>query len=414
MKQKFLAFIKTNKRGTISSDIKFILSFIFLFIMIIGTLGISPNMWYWCRNHLNDSFMYATFRDCVAERTFKNLSTITQFWKFAETVMIDSIYGKSENDTHQAFVLQDSKLVGAPRLRQVRVRNDSCVVRRALNRSIELCYELYSRWYEDTKPFGPGNGTAWTYSTAEELGGSSHQGKFSLYSGGGYYEDLSLNRSETIEKLLTLKNNQWVTGRTRAIFIDLMVYNANVDAIFIVKLVFENEPTEGIVTAYLLFPVKLHRLVTVYDYFVTVCECMFVAFIFFYTIKWIMDFVVLKGKYEDSAFDVILLPILLVFSYYAICFRICSYVVIEPQILQNISEEKLGNFDLTRSFRGIYNVSTSFLLLIAWPQLFKYTNSEYVSSLVKCWKEIATISVVVLIIITTCLHIMYCHYCSYY
>ncbi|KDQ71627.1 Polycystin-2 [Zootermopsis nevadensis] len=117
-------------------------------------------MWYWCKNHFSESIVNTNFQDGIKERNFYNMSSITQFWKFAETVMIDSIYGKSENVTHQAFVLQDNKLVGVPRLRQVRVKNDSCVVRQSLNRSTEVCYESYSRWYEDTKPFGPGNGTA--------------------------------------------------------------------------------------------------------------------------------------------------------------------------------------------------------------------------------------------------------------
>ncbi|KDR08256.1 Polycystin-2 [Zootermopsis nevadensis] len=215
--------------GTILDDIKFILYLIYLFLMLIGILGNSPNIGYWCKNHVCDSIVNTNFQDGTEERNFYNISSITQFWKFAETVMIDNIYGKSENDTHQTLVLQDSKLVRVPRLRQVRVRKDSCVVNQS------SCYELYSRWYEDTKPFGPGNGTAWTYSTAEELGGSSHWGRWSTYGGGGYYEDLSLNRSEAIEKLLILKNNHWITGRTRAIFLDLIVYNSNVDAIFTVK-----------------------------------------------------------------------------------------------------------------------------------------------------------------------------------
>ncbi|KDR07763.1 polycystic kidney disease 2-like 1 protein isoform X2 [Zootermopsis nevadensis] len=410
MKQYLLAILSPNKNGTILDDIKFILYLIFLFVLIIVTLG-NPPMWYWCKNHLNDSFMDARFHDCVAERTFKNLSTITQFWKFAETVMIDSIYGKSENDTHQAFVLQDSKLVGVPRLRQVRVRNDSCVVRQSLNRSIELCYEPYSHAYEDTKPFWPGNGTAWTYSTAEELGGSSYRGRFSKYGGGGYYEDLSLNRSEAIEKLLTLKNNQWITGRTRAIFLDLMVYNANNDAIFIVKLVFENIPRRGIYTHYFRRTVRLHQLVTAYHYFVAVCECMFVAFIFYYTIILI---VVLKWEHVDSVFDVVGLPILLGYGYGVICFRIYGYVVIEPQILQNISEEKLGNFESFCFFQNLYNILESvFLMNVVWPQLCKYTSFKHASSLFKHWKEITAVSVVIIFIFVICLHVMNCRYCNY-
>ncbi|XP_021918646.1 polycystin-2-like, partial [Zootermopsis nevadensis] len=124
----------------------------------------------------------------------------------------------------------------------------------------------------------------WTYSSEEELRGSSHWGKFSTYGGGGYYEELSLNRGKTIEKLLTLKNNVWVTRGTRAIFLDLTVYNANIDAFLTMKLVFEKPPIGGIITSSFYRILKLHHYVTKFDSFVAFFECTFIAFIFFYTI----------------------------------------------------------------------------------------------------------------------------------
>ncbi|XP_021918248.1 polycystic kidney disease 2-like 1 protein isoform X2 [Zootermopsis nevadensis] len=367
-----------------------------------GIFGSTSNMAFWCREHLDDLFVNTKFQDGIKERTFKNLSTITQFWKFAETVMIDSMYRNFQDDTHQAFgcMLQDIKLVGAPRLRQVKGRNGSCIVREAFQRSYRACHDLYSPAKEDKEPFGPGIGTAWTYSTAEELRGSSYRGRFSTYSGGGYYEDLSLNRSETIEKLLTLRNNQWITRGTCAIFLDLTLYSANISTIFIVKLVFENTP-RGLLTSYDCKIVKLHQLVTSYDFVVAVCELMFVAFIFLFTAKKRVDVMVFKRKCMESVWDGFGLAILML-GYPIICFRIYSYVVIEPQIIQNISEEKFSNFDSYNWYEEYYNFGVVCLFTCAWPMIFKYAGvREFASLLCRYSMEMFTVLFIFFIIIAT-------------
>ncbi|XP_021940314.1 polycystic kidney disease 2-like 1 protein, partial [Zootermopsis nevadensis] len=263
----------------------------------------------------------------------------------------------------------------------------------------------------------------WTYSTAEELGGSSHWGRWSTYGGGGYYEDLSLNRSKAIEKLQNLKNNDWITGRTSAIFLDLIVYNANVDAIFTVKLFIEYTLKEGLARSYYGNTVQLHQRVTAYHCFVAVCEWLFVAFFIFFIIKWIVICVVKDYRYVDpashrvilrvdSAFEFLSLPILLC-GYAVICFRIYGYVVIEPPIIQNISEEKLGNLDSSRLYEAFYVILSGLLLHSAWPKICRYTSFKHGSSLVKNWKEITAISVVIIFIFVTCLHIMNCGYCGF-
>lgn len=57
-------------------------------------------------------------------------------------------------------VLYENRLLGSPRLRMLRVRNDSCAVHDDFKTSISECYDVYSPQVEDTRPFGPINGTA--------------------------------------------------------------------------------------------------------------------------------------------------------------------------------------------------------------------------------------------------------------
>ena len=60
------------------------------------------------------------------------------------------------------YVFYDSKLQGVPRIRQLRVRNDSCIIPKDFQGQIHLCYGPYSPLAEDRMPFGVPlvNGTA--------------------------------------------------------------------------------------------------------------------------------------------------------------------------------------------------------------------------------------------------------------
>ena len=54
------------------------------------------------------------------------------------------------------FVATQNRMVGFARMRQVRVRNDSCAVHRAFSRFRISCYGPYTADNEDTEPYGAG------------------------------------------------------------------------------------------------------------------------------------------------------------------------------------------------------------------------------------------------------------------
>ena len=71
---------------------------------------------------------------------------------------------------------------------QIRVRNDSCTVHADFKTAIQQCFSPYSDDAVDKAPFGPMKGTAWTYSSQEDLGTSYYSGELAVYSGGGNYK----------------------------------------------------------------------------------------------------------------------------------------------------------------------------------------------------------------------------------
>ena len=84
-------------------------------------------------------------------------------------VMLPGLYGNWESwynnanmsvDTY-GYIYYENKLQGVPRLRQIRVRNNSCIVPSDFKDQIKVCYGPYSSGGEDTASFGLMNGTAY-------------------------------------------------------------------------------------------------------------------------------------------------------------------------------------------------------------------------------------------------------------
>lgn len=96
----------------------------------------------------------------------------------------------------------NSKLVGNARLRQVRVKTNSCDVAHSLQQSVPDCHAPYSWELEDMGSYGPGwshpaGGNAslnlqgpWTYQSQRKLRAYPIWGSVKLYRGGGFVVDL--------------------------------------------------------------------------------------------------------------------------------------------------------------------------------------------------------------------------------
>lgn len=69
-------------------------------------------------------------------------------------------YNNKSLPENQSLIYYENLLLGVPRLRQVKVRNESCSIHQDLKGKVLECYNLYTSSNEDTASFGPKNGTA--------------------------------------------------------------------------------------------------------------------------------------------------------------------------------------------------------------------------------------------------------------
>lgn len=173
--------------------------------------------------------------------------------------------------------------MGGVRMRQLRVRNDSCVVHDLFLSQFTECYDYFSAYAEDRRPYGLKQGKAWNYHDSDELRGFFTWAKVQLYPGGGYLLDLSDSHEENHRNMNILEENKWVDRGTRVIFIEFTIYNPNLNVFSVSKLIIEILPTGGLVTSTSFRVLKLLKYNTTSDIITLVFEAMYVIQVIFFT-----------------------------------------------------------------------------------------------------------------------------------
>lgn len=101
----------------------------------------------------------------------------------------------------------------------------------------------------------------WRYHTATELKGVPLWGKTTLYSGGGYVAELGYYPAKAIDVVSELFEHKWIDRRTRGVFLELTVYNAQVNLFSVISLLVEVMPTGGVVTFRRLDTIRVYRYI---------------------------------------------------------------------------------------------------------------------------------------------------------
>ena len=113
------------------------------------------------------------------------------------------------------------------------------------------CAGYYSWKMEDQQSYGSGwveiNNTEtpeeYTYKSSTDLDGYPFVGRHAVYRGGGYAVKLDGTAESSYTKIKRLREEGWIDGYTRAVFIQFGCYNAFVNLFSSVTLVMEFLPT---------------------------------------------------------------------------------------------------------------------------------------------------------------------------
>jgi polycystin 2 len=311
--------------------------------------------------------------------------------------------GKAVPKDQLGYIYYENKLLGRPRLRQLRVRSNSCVVHDDFKREIKNCYGPYTADNEDKNTYGLGNGTAWNYQTAKQLNGGSFWGRMATYQGGGYTQLLGSNKTSSKAMMAELKKNLWVDRGTRAVMIDFTVYNANINLFCIVTLVLEYPATGGCIPFHMFRTLKLIRYVTTMDYFIMGCEGLFVLFLMYYTIEEIIEIKKHKTSYFKDFWNIMDLVVVLM-GYVCVLFSVYRTMEV-GKLLSGLlkDKEQYANFEVLGYWQMQFNNLVAIAVFFAWIKVFKYisfnkTMTQLQNTLASCAKDIAGFAVMFFII----------------
>ncbi|KAM9847493.1 polycystin-2-like protein 1 [Aulostomus maculatus] len=380
---------------------------VFLVDICLLTYGMTSSSTYYYTKAMTDLFVNTAGENGVK---FQSISTMADFWNFAQEPLLDGLYWTKwynnqslDSSNQQSFIYYENMLLGVPRMRQIKIKNNSCKVHKDFQDEITGCYDVYNEKKEADVSFGLINGTAWTYHTEKEIKGSSYWGLLTTYSGAGYYQDLRQTKDESAVILQELVDNLWLDRGTRAVFVDFSTYNANINMFCVIRLVVEFPATGGAIPSYQIRTVKLIRYINHWDYFIFGCEMVFCLFILYYVVEEILELRIHKFSYFKSIWNILDIVVIML-AMVAIVFNIFRTIKVDSLLSKLLDQPEIyADFEFLAFWQTQYNNMNAVNLFFAWIKVFKYisfnkTMTQLSSTLGRCAKDIMGFAIMFFIV----------------
>ncbi|KAJ8912075.1 hypothetical protein NQ315_000581 [Exocentrus adspersus] len=357
-----------------------------LIFLLLDALNIGNSSWFYLTKALTQQFVEREFETLNGVNiNYNSIRTAADFWFYVENHLIgsffwESVYGYDENDSDAKIdedamnILYENQVLGVPRIRQVKVKNDSCVVHDYFRRLFVNCYDQYSSDKEDTNTFGPGDSTAWIHSDESATKQLSYHGKITTYGGGGFYADLLKSKNETKTMFQDLKENLWITRGTRAVFVDFTTFNPNINIFGICKLVLEFPSSGGVLPSVEFRSVYLKQLGTAQDWFLMICENSIYVFATIFLMRSLREIVYFKLKYFKLFWSYINLVII------GCCVTNGVFTILnisnDPATIDAYKKnpDKYGNFEYFGYLHILQNDIFAVNLFFTYIKIFEYLN----------------------------------------
>ncbi|XP_048576120.1 polycystic kidney disease and receptor for egg jelly-related protein isoform X2 [Nematostella vectensis] len=194
----------------------------------------------------------------------------------------------------------NSNVIGLGRIRQLRIKKETCQPPSPLRHLSPECNAVYSWSHEDMDSYLPhwakhANETEaqkaaltkspWRYQDTWELRGFPYLGKMATYRGGGYVQDLGPDNETLYQSLKNLASGGWIDQYTRALFTEVNIYNNNVNLLCVVTLLFEFLPSTGGIPFVNVQPIKLFRYLGGFSHALLGFEVVFLFLIFYWVYR---------------------------------------------------------------------------------------------------------------------------------
>ncbi len=155
-------------------------------------------------------------------------------------------------------------MIGYATLRQVRVKNNSCSVSSGFKNLIDTCYsdsffqmdskDFSFNWSSFNSSFIPNIEMLNTYKSFQHMSASSlenypYMTGLNTYLGDGYVLNLTGSLNEVQSNLTLLRKLNWIDRQTRAIFIQFLLFNPNINMFAYLNILFEILPSGNMINS---------------------------------------------------------------------------------------------------------------------------------------------------------------------
>lgn len=371
----------------------------FLWMLLLVAYGQRDPNSYYLNKHLQSSF----------SNGLQDVISYQHFFTWANTTLISNLYG-----SYPGFVTDgNSKLVGSARIRQVRVRKDTCPIAKVLRNTLKECHSGYSLDAEDMADYGEhwnrtvdtnssDSNPAWNYQSQSALRGHPIWGKLAMYRGGGYVVYLGSDAKNASRVIQYLHRNVWLDTYTRAVFVEFTVYNANVNLFCIIRISFETNALGVFFTHSELQSVRLYPYTDGLHIFVVAAEVIYFLFIIYYMVLQAKLMKALKWGFFRSKWNLLELAIIII-SWCALSVFV-KRTVLGARDIYYYQEHKdeCVSFDETATADSVLGYLIAFLVLLSTVKLWHLMRlnpklNMITSTLQRAWGDISGFITVILV-----------------
>ncbi|XP_038066719.1 polycystic kidney disease protein 1-like 2 [Patiria miniata] len=361
---------------------KIIREIIFYLIFLNVTMLIcfgdrDPNVYY-VNKSMTDMFVKASYNGRLL---FTKIRGRDHFWNYTENVFLPSLYsynwynGDPDEIGRRENFLADNNmhLIGRVRFRQLRIQKDACATPDVMQTTMKShdCRAPYSISNEDATSYDIGwkplNASAlpnyadryeasWKYNHWYDVSSFPYNGKHAFYNGGGYIIELGDSLAENLQIVADLQRDMWVDQHTRAVFMEFVVYNVNINMYATSFLLVEFLPQGGALPFPYFWTIRLDRYIGAFAYFVVAGQIIYTLFIVFFLFREIKNIFREKRAYFDSVWN--------------LC-EVCIIGLAVASIVFYLYRMFVG-WDLMEQWRTQPKTFLNFHFVAYWDQLYGY------------------------------------------
>ncbi|CAF3751894.1 unnamed protein product, partial [Rotaria sp. Silwood1] len=236
---------------------------------------------------------------------YTKISTINEYWTWLENSFVSNLRAQQwyngENPRNLNGFINDksNRIIGWSTMRQLRIKSNLC----SDQRIISTCKNDYSLFNEEKDSFQPGwikqtskeieysssILNAFKYTTSNKLDTYITIGQHETYSGGGYVYEFRGRLSDLKSNLSKLHQLEWIDDKTRAIFIQLILYNPNVQLFTSVTFLIEFLSTGSISPTARFEPLNFYMFTSVLQLVCTICYMFFIIYFIIIEIRLLFE-----------------------------------------------------------------------------------------------------------------------------